>query len=61
MFLMSAMTVLCTAGVVFYVRFLLALCKECSLGRSGYWVRLSTREAKIVELRSPEGRVMRAA
>ena len=28
MFVMAAMTVLCTAGIAFYMRFLVTLCKE---------------------------------
>ena len=37
MLVMAAMTVLCTASVAFYVRFLIALCKECRPRRIGYW------------------------
>ena len=33
MFVVVVMTVVCTAGIVFYVRFLFALCKECT----PYW------------------------
>ena len=40
MFVMGAWTVLCTAGIAFYVRFLVALCKECKPRVIGYWVRL---------------------
>ena len=40
MFVKTAMTMLCTAGLVFYVRFLVALCKECKPRSIGYWVRL---------------------
>jgi hypothetical protein len=40
MFVTAVMTALCTAGVAFYVRFLVALCKECKLSVLGYWVRL---------------------
>jgi hypothetical protein len=29
MLAMAIMTMMCTAGIAFYVRFLLALCKEC--------------------------------
>lgn len=63
MFVIPSMTVLCTAGVAFYVRFLVALCKECRPGRIGYWVRLrlSSREATIVELQRPGRPVGRAA
>ena len=40
MFVTAVMTVLCTAGTAFYVRFLVALCKECKPRSIGYWVRL---------------------
>jgi hypothetical protein len=30
MLAISVLTTLCTAGIAFYVRFLLALCKECA-------------------------------
>lgn len=39
-FVMAAMTVACTGGAVFCVRFLVALCKEREPRRIGYWVRL---------------------
>ena len=63
MLLIPTMTVLCTAGVAFYGRFLVALCKECEPRRSGYRLRLRlrTREATIVELQRPERPVTRAA
>ena len=52
MFVMPVMTVLCTAGIAFYVRFLVALCKECKPRRIGYWVRLrlGSGEDTIAEL-----------
>ena len=61
MFLKTVMTVLCTAGIAFYVRFLAALCKECKPRSTGYWVRLhlSSGEDTIAELpeeRKPVGR-----
>ena len=34
------MTLLCTAGIGFYARFLVALSKEQKPRLSGYWVRL---------------------
>jgi hypothetical protein len=63
MLLIPAMTVLCTAGVAFYVRFLVALCKESKLRRNGYWLRLrlGSREATILELQRSERSVTRAA
>ena len=33
-------TVWCTAGIAFYVRFLVALCREYKPRLRGYWVRL---------------------
>jgi hypothetical protein len=63
MLFIPAMTVLCTAGCAFYVRFLVALCKECKPRRIGYWLhlRLGPREATIVKLQRPERPVTRAA
>jgi membrane carboxypeptidase/penicillin-binding protein PbpC len=63
MLLIPAMTVLCTAGVAFYVRFLVALCKECAPRRSGYWLRLrlGSREATIVELQRARPPLTRVA
>ena|ERR1700730_15521678 len=57
------MTVLCTAGVAFYVRFLVALCQECKPSRTGYWVclRLGSGENAITELQQREETVARAA
>jgi hypothetical protein len=40
MVVMAVMTTLCTAGIVFYLRFLVALCKECKRSWIGYLVRL---------------------
>jgi len=40
LFVKTVITVLCTAGIVFYVRFLAALCKECKPRSVGYWARL---------------------
>jgi hypothetical protein len=36
----AAILVLCAAGVAFYVRFLVALCKECKPRFACYWVRI---------------------
>ena len=56
MFLKSVMMLLRTAGIAFYVRFLVALYKESRPRSSGFWVRLrfSSGEATIGEL--PKGR-----
>jgi len=40
MLVTAIMTTLCTAGIVFYLRFLVALCKERRTGLCGYWLRL---------------------
>jgi hypothetical protein len=63
MFVTGLMTVLCTAGIAFYVRFLVALCKECKPRRIGYWVRLrlGTGEDAIAELQQRKKPVTRAA
>ena len=63
MLFIPAMTVLCAAGVAFYLRFLIALSKECKPCRIGYWLRLRLgfREATIVELQRPERPITRAA
>jgi len=63
MVVMIGMTALCSAGVAFYVRFLVALCKECKPRRVGYWVRLrlGSGEESIPELPQRERPVTRAA
>jgi hypothetical protein len=52
MLIVAVTTALCAAGVAFCVRFLVALCKEPSRGRVGYWVRvrLSTGEGVIAQI-----------
>lgn len=63
MFVKTVMTVLCTAGIAFYVRFLVALRKECKPVSSGYWVRLrlGSGEGAIAELPERKKPVTRAA
>lgn len=63
MFVTGVMTVLCTAGIAFYVRFLVALCKECKPRRIGYWLRLPLgfSENAIAELQQVKKPVTRAA
>jgi hypothetical protein len=63
MFVMAAMTVLCTAGIAFYVRFLVALSKECKPRRIGFWVRmrLASDEDAIGELQERKKLFNRAA
>jgi len=63
MFVMALMTVLCTAGVAFYLRFLFALCRECKPRPVGYWIRLrlGSGEDTIVEMRERKKPAARAA
>jgi hypothetical protein len=63
MFTTTAITLLCTAGISFYVRFLVAMCRECKTRRIGYWVRvqLGSSEESIPELRQRERPATRAA
>jgi hypothetical protein len=63
MFVMAVMTLLCTAGMAFCVRFLVALCKECKPRRIGYWVRLrlASGEDAIAELQERKRPATRAA
>ncbi len=63
MFVTAVMSVLCTAGIAFYVRFLVALCKECKPRSIGYWVRLrlGSGEDAIAELPEWRESVTRAA
>ena len=63
MFLKIVMMLLCTAGVAFYIRFLVALWKDRSPSSGGYWVRLrfDCDEGTIAELTEQRKPVSRAA
>ena len=63
MFVMAAMTVFCTAGIAFYARFLVALCKECKPRRIDYWarMRLASGEDATAELQERKKPDTRAA
>jgi hypothetical protein len=63
MFLKTVMMLLCTAGVAFYISFLVALWKDRSLSSGGYWVRLrfDSDEGTIAELTEQRKPVSRAA
>ena len=63
MFVMAIVTVLCAAGIAFYVRFLVALYKECKPRSVTYWVRLGlgSGEDTIAELPVRRKPVTRAA
>ena len=58
-----AMTLVCTAGIAFYVRFLVALWKDRRPRSGGYWVRLKlgSGESTIAELLEQRKPVSRAA
>jgi hypothetical protein len=63
MLVKSVLTVLCIAGIAFYLRFLVALCKECKPSSVGYWVRLrlGSGEDTIADLPERKKPVARAA
>jgi hypothetical protein len=66
MVVMTAMTALCTVGVGFYVRFLVALYKECRHSRICYLVLLQSNSVEQVipearELEELEATIPRAA
>jgi len=63
MFAKTVVIVLCTTGVAFYVRFLVALWKERKTLSSGYWMRLrlGSGEGTIAELPKRRTPVTRAA
>ena len=63
MFLKIVITLLCAAGIAFYVRFLVALCQECKPRSVGYWVRLrlGSGEDTVAELQEQGKPLTRAA
>jgi hypothetical protein len=63
MFVRGLMTVLCTAGIAFYLRFLVALGKESTPRRLSYGVRLrlGSGENAIAELQQRQKPITRAA
>lgn len=63
MFAKMALTLLCTAGVAFYVRFLVALWNDPRPRSGGYWVRLrfDSGEGTVAELPEQRKPVSRAA
>ena len=63
MFLKATMMLLCAAGNAFYVRFLVATCKECKPRSIAYWVRLrlDSGEDTIAELPEERNPLTRAA
>jgi len=63
MLVMVVMTVLCTVGSAFYVRFLVALGNECEPRLTGYWVRLrlGAHENAMAELQQRKQPATRAA
>ena len=63
MLVMAIMTLLCTAGVAFYLRFLGALCRESKSQLIGYWIRLrlDSGENAVTELHPQKSSMTRAA
>jgi hypothetical protein len=59
----TIITILCAAGIAFYVRFIVALCKEYSPWARGYWalLRLGTANGEVVELQTRKPPMKRAA
>ena len=57
------MTLLCTAGIAFYARFLVALWKDRNPHSGGYWVRLrfDSGEGTLAVLPEQRQAVSRAA
>jgi hypothetical protein len=63
MLIMPMVATLCASGIAFYIRFLVALCKECKPRRIGYWARLQlgSSEGAISERQEQRGPVTRVA
>ncbi len=49
------LTAICAAGVSFYLRFLVALCKECRFTRICYLVRLEPKAREGLMSDAPRG------
>lgn len=62
-FVKAVTIVLCTAGIAFYVRFLVAIWKDSKPRSGGYWLRLRSDSGEITIDELPEERkpVSRAA
>ena len=54
---------ICTVSIVFYARFLVALSRQCSPRRIGYWIRLGSHfgENGVIELQESDEQAKRAA
>ena len=59
----AAVTALCTGAIAFYVRFLVALFRDCKPGWVGYWARLRRHsgESSMPETHEHMHSVSRAA
>jgi hypothetical protein len=59
----AVMTISCAAGIAFYVRFLVALCKESKHRWIGYFLRINCDEGgyPVGELQEPERAFRQAA
>ena len=63
MFATTVIAVMCTAGIAFYVRFLVELRRKCKPRFIGYWVRLrrGSSENTIAELQERNKTANKAA
>jgi hypothetical protein len=63
MLAVTVLTTLCAGGLGFYLRFLVALCKECKPRITEYWVRLrlTPKENTVVKLQPADKTISRAA
>jgi hypothetical protein len=63
MFVTVVLTMLCAAGIAFYLRFMIALGKECKPSVRGYWLRLrlGRDDGELVELQTRKRPTTRAA
>jgi hypothetical protein len=60
MMAVQIMTVLCVSGVAFYVRFLVALCRECTYKRISYLVRIKGAISEVAVMEPRHGKAMGA-
>ena len=54
MIMTAVMAAICTAGVAFYVRFFVELCKECKQRSVCYLVRLESHASECLALDSED-------
>lgn len=59
----TIVSAVCTAGIAFYLRFIVALCQEYKPGLRGHWLflRQGTGNGEVVELQRRERPTTRVA